>query len=179
MTVITGLENVSLVPTPVQIVRWGGGRHERTEEQLRAKLFDGPPRPATIVASNVYGEPFTKLGHLSRVLVRPSSRRTPWEISVEIRPKQKRGHESYVREFPDDTVLLIWGHHEIDLSDLPPPTNFLRWHCPSFGPAWREVANRCYAAAPDDVWLDTIGAAVKANELRHRSAPVGAQSSEA
>jgi hypothetical protein len=47
--VITRLEDITLVPTPVTYSRWTGkGREDRIEKQLRADLFrHDTPRQAT------------------------------------------------------------------------------------------------------------------------------------
>jgi len=177
--VITGLEDVNFVPTPVKYCRRGkGGKEEwRTEDQQRAVLFaEAKPCDVTMITMNISGDPFLKIGRLTSAIIRPrpAGGHSPWEIAICITPPRKRQPEIYNRDFPSDAVLLLRGHHDIALTDLPPLTSPLRWHCVNFAPTWREVARRC-RAIPGAVWIDTTESAVNcrqanaAKELERRA----------
>jgi hypothetical protein len=167
---ITGLEDVRLVPTPVTYSRWvGGGREDRVEEQLRAELFeDVKSRDVTMIASNVYGDPFLKVGRLQVAIIkpRPAGGWDPWSLYISLVPPKKRNGDGYERDFPSSPVVLMRGRHDISLDGLPTLTTSMRWHCANFASTWREVASRCYAIAGPRVLIDTTEATVSALQKR-------------
>ena len=174
---ITGLEDVKLVPTPVTYLRWRGSGHvEQVEEELRAKLFaDVTPRDFTVIASNVYGDPFLKVGRLkwAEITPRPPGGWSSWSLHIGLVPPKQRNAIGIERDFPSDAVVLMRGRHDISLDDLPPPTTSIRWHCANFASTWREVARRCYAIAGPRVLIDTTEAAASTQQKRltERAAP--------
>ena len=91
---ITGLEDVRLVPTPVTYSCWGAnGREDRIEDELRATLFaDVTPHDFTMIASNVYGDPFLKVGRLQGAVIkpRPSGGWSPWSLRISFVPPKKK-----------------------------------------------------------------------------------------
>src|SRR4051812_26765813 len=124
MSVITSLDDITLVPTPVRISAWTrNGREERIDMLQRGTLFehDAPPRPITVVLSNVYGDPFVDIGRLTSAVVGP--RRvggwSPWQLSISLIEPRKRTPTGYTRDFPAAPVLLLWGQHTITLDNLP------------------------------------------------------------
>jgi|SRR6516165_8285982 hypothetical protein len=165
MSIITNLDDITLVDTPVTILKWTRDGHVPTvEQQPRAQLFKAENsaayRRVTLVTRNVYGEPFCAVGRLVLAVVRPThGRAIPWELDVGIVPPGKRRVASYRRDFPSDPVLLMWSAHQISLTGLPPLTAPLRVRCPSYADAWLEVARRCHATG--SVWLDTVTAAIE------------------
>src|SRR5262245_29212192 len=98
------------------------------------------------------------------VMSKPFSRGTaggesPYQLHIRIIEPGKRKPVGYRRDFPTVAVLLMWGLHDIPLTDLPPLTSRLRWHCANFGACWQEMARRCHASG--HVWLDTVSAAIE------------------
>jgi hypothetical protein len=170
---ITGLGDITLVDTPVTILKWVKDRHvETVEHEQRAQLSKAESRtPATVVASNAYGDPFVKTGRLVSAVVKPAggtSWRSPWELRVGIIPPRDRNSSYFDRNFPIDAVLLMWGMYDISLTDLPALTTPIRWHCKNFAAAWQEMARRCHATGC--VWLDTVAAIIEYRKGQGRAA---------
>ena len=175
--IISDVDDVALVDTTVTYLVWKNGGHvPEIKREPRAKLFvpEGRAayRPATVVASNVYGDPFVKTGRLGSVVIAPAhgtSWRSPWELTVRIIPPKDRNSIYSNRNFPIDAVLLMWGIQDIALADLPPLTTSIRWHCPSYAAAWQEMSRRCRATG--QLWIDTTAAAIAHdNERREQRA---------
>ena len=149
-SIINTLGDVKLVPTPVRYSCWTiRGRVVEVREEPRADLFVGPPRKATVILSNAYGDPFVEIGRLSMVRARAATGDTHWRKMVMtvgvIRPK-KRNAVWFDRDLPRDPVLIAWGEHTLDLSGLPLLTgNGVRWRCATFPVVWQEVS-RCFHA---------------------------------
>jgi hypothetical protein len=167
--IITGLDDIALVNTPVEYWAWSNsdGRHvPAVRHELRAELFKAQNRaayrPATVVTCGAYGQPIIKTGRLISAVVqpRPGGGRSPWELHVGIVEPGKRNPIGFDRDFPVTPVLLMWGMHEISLTDLLP----LHWHSRNFAAAWREVARRCHLTG--HVWLDTVAAAIEDHTAR-------------
>src|SRR6516165_4971581 len=82
MSIITNLDDITLVDTPVTILKWTRDGHVPTvEQQPRAQLFKAENsaayRRVTLVTRNVYGEPFCAVGRLVLAVVRPTHGRRP------------------------------------------------------------------------------------------------------
>jgi hypothetical protein len=164
MNIIRTLDDVTLVPTPVKT--WQCNQMTIREE-MQACLFEGK-RAATLVLSNVYGEPFVDVCWLNavQVLPRPAGGNSPWQIRISRTRPGRRKPDVYYRDFPVDMTIIAWGRHDIDLGGLPPLTAPLRWHCRNFAATWREVSDRVECFYALDVGIDTTAAAITAHESR-------------
>jgi hypothetical protein len=161
--IITGIGDVTLVDTPVEFLTWKNGGHVREiRHEPRAQLFAAEDRTArrvaTVILSNVYGDPFVKIGRLVSAVIGQAGgdAYNPLGLSLAITPPGKRKGVYYQRNFPGGAVILMWGVHDISLAGLPELTTSMRWHCPSYAATWHEVSRRCRATG--QVWLDTAGA---------------------
>ena len=172
---ITGLEDVNSSRRRSQFrVGAATAERDRVEEQLRATLFaDMTPRDVTVIASNVYGDPFLKVGRLRWAVItpRPAGGWDPWQLRIGFVQPKERNPVSFERDFPSGAVVLMRGRHDISLGGLPPQTTPMRWHCASFASTWREVARRCYAIAGPRVLIDTTEAAVSTQQRRLTERP--------
>jgi hypothetical protein len=174
VSIITKLDDIKLVDTPVTVSTWGrDGRVDRVEQRPMAKLFEAQTRIdyrlATLVTNNAFGDPFVESGRLVSAIIspRPGGGWSPWQLRIGIIPPGKRKSDGFSRDFPACPVVLMWGAHAISLTNLPPLTTGLRWHCSNFAEAWLETARRCHATGT--VWLDTVTAAIENQEARRRA----------
>jgi hypothetical protein len=110
---ITGLDDIAFIDTPVKCFRWESDRHvERLEHESRAILFKSDPesrasRLATVVNSNVYGEPLVTHGRLECAIVqpRPAGGWSPWSLNIGIVPSETKPY--LLRDFPVDPMLFM------------------------------------------------------------------------
>ena len=131
--IVRSLDDVRLVPTPVKYSQWtSNGRIETVREEKRTLLFQGRQK-ATVILSNVYGDPFAEVGWLTSVRIssRAAGGNSPWEMMVAIIPPKKRKEVWHRRDFPVSAALIAWGEHAFYLSGLPPLTSAsgIRWQC--------------------------------------------------
>jgi hypothetical protein len=170
MTIITCLDDIKLIDTPVRYLSWTKeGRVEQVRHEQRAQLFKAEgragARPATVVLSNAYGDPFVAIGRLTSVEVSPQAiNHSSWVLRVGIIPPKERNAIYFPRGFPEEAMLLMWGVHDISLAGLPPHTAPIRWHCTNFATTWQQVARRCHAT--EQVWLDTVAVTIEHHKQR-------------
>jgi hypothetical protein len=169
-SIITNIDDVTLVDMPVTyLTRKNGEDVREIRHEPQAKLFVAEDRaarkPATVVMSTAYGDPFVEIGRLrSAVIHQIKDNRGMLHISFI--PPGKRNDKYYQRHFPVDAVLLMWGTHDIPLDDLPLLTTSMRWHCSNYAATWQEVSRRCRATG--QCWFDTHAAAVEWNIERQK-----------
>jgi hypothetical protein len=133
MTIITGLDEITLVDTPVTYSTWTQeGRVDQVRHEPRASLFKTESRaayrPATLITCNAFGDPFVKTGRLDSAFVRPraGSGQSPWELHIGMIEQEKRKAIAFRRDFPADAVVLMWGFTFFMNSSTPPIGDCLR-----------------------------------------------------
>ena len=102
-SIITGIDDVALVDTPVEYLT---GHVREIRHEPRAQLFAAEDRTArrvaTVVLSNVYGDPFVATGWLVSAVIGKAGADaySPLGLSLAITPPGKRKSDYYQRAFP-------------------------------------------------------------------------------
>ena len=139
---------------------------------MQAHLFaELEGRPVTLVASNAYGDPFSRVARLGSVDIRPRMPGgSPWEIVLRLRA---RPDDIYTREFPIYPVILLRGEHRLDFKTMgfPPRTDSIRSFCTSYAAVWSIAAAHC--AGLGAVLVDTTEAALRSHRERYPDRYVG------
>jgi hypothetical protein len=169
--VVRDISDLTFAPTPHTISQFDatGKRNERTEFSNDAVLYDGPPKPATIVKSNAYGEAFAKRINLTKVYVGPYAQH---KLAIHIHfiePGKRKHHYFQPDEFPlFSQLMLAWEYWDVNLDGLPVGKDPILWHDGDGLVAhWREAQRRFTELAGEYLWLDTVEASLAALRDRH------------
>jgi hypothetical protein len=160
--IVYGLDEIALVPTPVELITYGAtSRERRTVIYQKALLYSAKTegtrgRAATVWLENIYGKVLCQTGRLQFVEVQEANSRwsTP-EITLAITVPPKRNAHYYTRPFPLSCLIIAWGAWKT--IDLPCPleSEVLSQNPQAFRRHWEDVRDVVNGAAESAVWLDT------------------------